>query len=97
MKLSGSDKVIRWKLLIQQYNFTIEYIKGPDNEVADAFSRLCSSEECSRDPDPDIICLHEKFEIPDEVYDTIAAVHNSVIGHRGVDRTINKLRANGYN
>jgi len=42
---TGSPKVLRWKLFIQEYSFTIEHIKGSDNEVADALSRLCSIED----------------------------------------------------
>jgi len=38
--LENSGKVRRWKLLMQQYNFNIEYIKGEDNIPADGFSRL---------------------------------------------------------
>jgi hypothetical protein len=33
--------MLRWKLDIQQFNFTIEHIKGMDNVVADDFSRQC--------------------------------------------------------
>jgi hypothetical protein len=35
------EKVKRWKLAIQHFDFDIEYIKGPDNIEADGFSRLC--------------------------------------------------------
>ena len=35
-----SDKVHRWKLAIQPFNFQIEHIQGKKNEVADALSRL---------------------------------------------------------
>ena len=34
-----NSKVSRWKLLVQEYDFAIEYIPGPDNFVADALSR----------------------------------------------------------
>lgn len=34
----GSQKVKRWKLAIQEYDFDIEHIPGRDNGVADAFS-----------------------------------------------------------
>ena len=37
----GSAKVKRWKLLLQEYNFDIEHIRGIHNVIADAFSRLC--------------------------------------------------------
>ncbi len=35
-----SNKVMRWKLAIQEYNCTIDYIKGELNIVADGLSRL---------------------------------------------------------
>ena len=44
-----SPKVARWKLLIQDYDFTVEFIKGKDNVMADAFSRL--SEDLDDDPE----------------------------------------------
>ena len=37
---NGSPKVIRWKLDIQEFDFQIEYIPGPDNVEADEFSRM---------------------------------------------------------
>jgi hypothetical protein len=40
IKDSGSPKVIRWKLAIQEYDFDIEHIEGKDNTVADFFSRV---------------------------------------------------------
>ena len=35
-----SDRVYRWRLLLEEYGPTIEYIKGIHNIVADAISRL---------------------------------------------------------
>lgn len=35
-----SQKVIRWKIAIMEFNFDCEHIKGIDNPVADYFSRL---------------------------------------------------------
>jgi len=40
-KWEGSDKVLRWKLDIQSYDFDIRHKPGVDNIVADGFSRLC--------------------------------------------------------
>jgi len=42
---SASPKVRRWKILVQEFDFSIEYIKGEDNIVADATSRLVGAEE----------------------------------------------------
>jgi hypothetical protein len=35
-----SPKVIRWKIYISEFNFTLEYIAGPDNVVGDYWSRV---------------------------------------------------------
>ena len=37
-----SQKVMRWKLAIQEYDFDIIHIPGKDNIVADGLSRFCS-------------------------------------------------------
>jgi transposase InsO family protein len=42
MNMKASDKVLRWKLDVQQFDFDVEHIPGPDNIVADLYSRLCS-------------------------------------------------------
>ena len=84
---SRCPKVHRWKVLIQEYDFDLEYIPGPQNYIADAFSRLVPIEE------PELLCLIDKFEIPQEKYKLISEMHNSQVGHFGVDKTLNKLEA----
>ena len=80
---------MRWKLLIQQFDFYLEHIPGKLNSVADAMSRLCPMDSgCT---DPNIVCLHADFKVPKDKYKLIAKVHNSTVGHHGVDRTYNKL------
>ena len=39
-ELKTSQRVMRWRLLLEGYGPEIEYIKGPKNVVADALSRL---------------------------------------------------------
>ena len=41
LKDSSDPKVLRWMVSIQEYDFDVQHIKGVDNKVADAFSRLC--------------------------------------------------------
>ena len=41
LKESKNARVNRWKLALQEYRFTVEFIKGIDNIIADSFSRLC--------------------------------------------------------
>src|SRR5687767_5125854 len=40
----NSDRVMRWRLCIEEYSPDLEYIKGENNVVADALSRLDSEE-----------------------------------------------------
>ena len=42
---SASPKVRRWKLLIAEFDFGIEFIKGEDNIVADVQSRLLARQD----------------------------------------------------
>lgn len=35
-----NSRVLRWSLLLQEYSFTVEYIKGTDNVGADYMSRV---------------------------------------------------------
>jgi hypothetical protein len=41
LNLDASQKVQRWKMEIQAYDFTIEHIQGKYNIIPDLYSRLC--------------------------------------------------------
>ncbi len=41
LKSAESAKVRRWQLALQEFDFKYKHIKGEDNVVDDAFSRLC--------------------------------------------------------
>jgi len=36
---TGSEKVIRWKMHLQEYSFDVDYLPGVDNPIADYWSR----------------------------------------------------------
>ncbi len=48
LKGSSDPKVLRWMVSIQEFDFRIKHIKGADNVVADAFSRLCAIRKSNR-------------------------------------------------
>ena len=87
----GSQKVRRWKLAIQEYNFDIEHIPGEENIAADAFSRLCLRE---RHP-AEFNLGEDESALSEEVKRNIRKVHNSVAGHNGVEKTLQKLAEKG--
>ena len=99
---AGSRRVLTWKLAIQEFNFNIEYIKGPDNFVADCFSRELM--DSGDDPEMDIVRVEklntlfhksEREPIPTQEYNLISGVHNSFVGHHGEERTMQKLIRKG--
>ena len=79
-----SPKVRRWKLGIQEFDFVVKHVRGKDNVVADAFSRLLPVET-------EIISMLAPIELDHSTSVMIEAVHNSVCGHHGVERTIKLL------
>jgi hypothetical protein len=96
---SGSPKVLRWKLFIQEYDFQIEHIAGPDNFVADMFSRLVAKntpEIPNEDEHTEVLSVLDAYKIPDDRFTLIGEYHNSIAGHFGVERTLSKLRQNGH-
>ena len=86
-----TSKVTRWKLLIQGFDFDIEYLKGEENYVADSFSRLVPFLGGEEHHDLNPLSLHDEFKIPRDKYKVIGQAHNSVVGHFGIDKTMSKL------
>ncbi len=89
-RLNWSTKVRRWKLAIQEYNFDIEHIAGEENIAADAFSRLCHRENSA-----EFNLGVDETPLPEEVKRKIRGVHNSIAGHNGVEKTLQKLTEKG--
>jgi len=50
-KQINNARVMRWRLFIERFAPTIHYVKGEDNVVADAFSRLSFEEHADLDDD----------------------------------------------
>eukprot|EP00762_Andalucia_godoyi_P005049 ANDGO_01498.mRNA.1 Retrovirus-related Pol polyprotein from transposon 412 len=72
---SQTPKLVRWRLRLQEYDFSIVHIAGESNCVSDALSR----------------CL----AVVDDPRVRMEAVHNAVIGHKGVRQTCQLLRDQG--
>jgi hypothetical protein len=100
INLESSQKVRRWKLFLQDFNFKMEHVAGVDNPVADAFSRLCVNINEVPEYSRDIVLAtlqtvkERDFKIPTAEYHKIGQVHNSRVGHLGVEATLDLLRAN---
>jgi transposase InsO family protein len=88
----GSPRVRRWKIAVQEFDFDLEYIKGEHNFIADKLSR-----DIVREGDTLAAMSSVEYDtsIPNDKYKMISSVHNSNVGHHGVDRTMTKLTQQG--
>jgi len=97
-----SAKIRRWKMFLLEFMCDIEHIPGKTNIIADGFSRFVhfpEKEEKKNIEREDIdfsetilAGLIDPFELPQKYHNMIAKVHNSNVGHFGVDRTYEKCK-----
>ena len=87
------DKVKRWKLAIQCFDFDVEHIGREKNIEADGFSRLISVPEGIPKEvvvQEKIFALKQQFpeveRLPQEVYDKIKGFHSADVRHHEVER-----------
>ena len=121
MNMSQAKKVIRWKMELMEYDFSIEHIAGVNNVVADVISRcvddfeqppekrrridaakMCRIRLSGSDNDDASSSLPQalaRLTIPaeveglsDEVFNKIKHYHNELVGHGGVERTVQLLQ-----
>jgi transposase InsO family protein len=96
LNTSFLSQVRKWKIFISEFDYTFEYVKGEQNVVADALSRLV--ENHSEDIVEDTVLLAafpslpSKTRLPQHVFLAIKAVHNHNAGHSGAERTMARLK-----
>jgi hypothetical protein len=88
----------RWYMALSEYSFNMELISGVTSEVADSMSRLCRNnmKDAPREFSEKVIFwanIIEEFTLTKAQYRTISSVHNSNVGHFGLDRTLTLLKA----
>ena len=118
MQQSTVKKLIRWRLELAEFEFSIEHIPGKSNIVADGISRCFTvlssptpvdpsnpSTDLVRStslPTPSPVDPHPSSSsgarppspsnTPHNVTAIIGDVHNSIVGHHGIDRTLELLK-----
>lgn len=93
-KTSASARVERMKVALAEYDFTIHYIKGSDNNIADLMSRP-DSDELQEEAGPAAV-LAVAEERPIDRKQIILAHHNAFTGHLGRESTVEAIRASGF-
>ena len=75
--------IIRWFLALMELDFILEHIAGVKNIIADALSRLCANYmlDMPKEYTPEDIyvsAIFTEFKIPDDKYELISKVHNTI-------------------
>ena len=92
--------VNRWSMALQELDYTVSYISGPKNFIADALSRLCPNltQLVIVDPptrveelDVHISTLHDVAPVTELQREAIEMCHNSMMEQGGIFRTLDKL------
>jgi hypothetical protein len=88
--------VIRWDIALQELDYTVDFLSGSKNVIADTMSHLCLN--LIELPDIETIAALENFkEIAEDKIKPLTQCHNSIIGHGGTDRKLSNLQQLGHN
>ena len=105
MKQNPTLMVARWFIAMQELHFTVVFVPGTSNVLADALSRLCPNltesalplrtEELELLPTSScsftVSALTVIEPATDDQLEYIQMCHNAIVGHNGVDRTLTRL------
>ena len=84
-------------MALSEFSFNLSFIRGVDKNIADAMSRLCpnnmidSPEEYSNSRI--LSAISRSFKPSDILYSKIGRLHNSKVGHFGVERILKRFQA----
>lgn len=85
-----SSRLLRWRLLLEEYDYEIVYKKGTSNTNADALSRMFVAEANKIEPEDveesDSLDKDEKVKLMKEMHD------NPLGGHLGMNRTMERIK-----
>jgi hypothetical protein len=85
---STVPKVIRWRLRLLEFSFIILHVPGVENVVADTLSRAFSHRAGGTD---------SQVLLEDEKLALLHSVHNEIVGHHGIGKTMDLLKAMDIN
>jgi hypothetical protein len=78
-------KLIRWRIQLSEFNFVLQHIPGVDNKLADGLTRVFRVSDIVGE-DNGKLSEQQKLQ-------HFQSVHNSIVGHLGVERTVEMLNA----
>nr|GEZ18006.1 reverse transcriptase domain-containing protein [Tanacetum cinerariifolium] len=96
-KKDAKARLLRWILLLQEFDFTVVNTKGAENYAANHLSRLENPYENVFDPKKSMRLILLKQSISQEAVDILIAFHNGPTGgHYGANYTSKKVFNSGF-
>ena len=97
MNTEHKDKVKRWKIAIQHFNFDVLHIEGKQNIEADTLSRLVpfpskQDTQMTLNNLEQTNIIEKREYLSTKIFKKIQQAHNAVTGHSGVQKTIERLQ-----
>ena len=94
---ASNPMIVRWHMALSEFSFTLEFIRGVDNDIADSLSRLCRNNmiDSPKEYSPEYIlsALHiESYELSPSQDSKIGMLYNSIVGHFGLERTLKRFK-----
>ena len=84
--------IVRWYMALSEFSFTLEFIYGVYNDVADSLSSMFDSPK-EYSPEYILSALHiESYEPSPSQYSKIGMLHNTVVGHYGLERILKRFK-----
>jgi hypothetical protein len=83
-----NNRVTRWWMKLQEFDFVVLHIPGPTNVVADALSRCLVQ---VTNPEGEEVEMSEA-----EVEALLGRYHDALQGHSGITETVRRLSKSGY-
>ena len=91
MESSEVPKIVRMRIFLQEFNFTLIHVAGKENVFADWLSRMHEPGDVVSGESSELLkVLNEddrSFDSEDVLQATLRSVHNSRMGHHGAYRT----------
>ena len=89
--------IVRWYMALPEFSFSLEFIPGVDNDIADSLSRFFRNNiiDSPKEYSPEYIlsALHiESYKPSPYQYSKIGMLHNTVIGHYVLERTLKRFK-----
>jgi len=93
-KLADSNrKLLRWKLILQEYYLNVIHIPGKTNVLSDTLSRAFDDDDDNTDMEIDFI--GNSIPVSAEAQTNFSKVHGGIHGHFGTKKTVKMLLSSG--